>query len=536
MIHKFFSYLKYRFFYILLLVFSIVSILISPEYSTYYAILGVFIFYYLIYFYNEKFFTFVIFFVSISLSIYYPISQYYGSLNSGIVAAFLETNLSESIEFLKRMKLSILFFPIFYLLLAVILVRFKRFNKRSKFDKNKKIMHVIFFIAFSFSLLFLPTKLYIENKQKNEEDRISWTLAHSPINIISFYFNIYDSFYNYFLEKKELELAAKSVPSWNILSVMPVYKNYVLIIGESARRDYFSTYGFKLITTPFLDQSKGYINSGYISSAPATYHSLLNSLYLKKDRKIDYSYNIITLAKAANIETNWLSNQGSIGKYDTIASRIGVSSDFSYFTRKGGFNTGNGDDFMLVKKLKERLSVNNSTTRARLFVLHLMGSHQNFCERITENEKKLEFINEKMSCYVNTILKTDKLIGEVVELLKNNNESYSLIYFSDHGLNHINKTNKEELDLDYGVDFKSNYEVPFIKISSDDKVRKIVNSKRSAFNFFYGFSQWLNISTKELNKSYDFFSEKDDEDIKVFNFDKDVEFSDLKNDYISEIK
>ena len=36
-------------------------------------------------------------------------------------------------------------------------------------------------------------------------------------------------------------------------------------------------------------------------------------------------------------------------------------------------------------------------------------------------------------------LKTDKLIEEIVNVLKRQNETYSLIYFSDHGLSHVNK-------------------------------------------------------------------------------------------------
>ncbi|MFD1805738.1 phosphoethanolamine transferase [Pasteurella oralis] len=535
MFQKFIFYLKKRLFYIWLLLFSIASILISPEPSLHYAVLGVFIFYYLLYAYNERLFSFVVLFITITLSLYYPVSQYYGSLNSGIVAAFLETNAGESLEFMQKISFSQMLFPVFYMLSAVILIRLKKYNLRSPFDSKKRVMYILLFGVFCFSLLFVPTKFYLE-KASEEEDDVKWTLSNSPINIISFYVNIYESIRDYYTEKAELESAAYVMPPWQVLMASPEYQNYVLIIGESARRDYLSTYGFQLPTTPFLDQTKGYINSGYISAAPATYHSLLKSLYFKKDKKIDYSYNIITLAKAAGIETNWLSNQGSIGKYDTIASRIGASADFFYFTKKGGFNTADEDDFKLLEKLSERLEANNSPSKVRLFVLHLMGSHQDFCQRITEEEKKLEFVNKKMSCYVNSILKTDKLISDTIELLKSRNESYSLIYFSDHGLNHIEKESKENFNLDYDSKFKSNYEVPFVKISSDDLVRKMVNTKRSAFNFMYGFSQWLNITTQELNKNYDFFSAEDDKEIKVFNFEKNISFSELEDDFISEVK
>lgn len=356
--------------------------------------------------------------------------------------------------------------------------------------------------------------------------------------MISFYANIYESINEYYTEKQELELASKIISPWNIQFANPKYKNYVLIIGESARKDYLSTYGFNLPTSPFIDNSNGFINSGYISAAPATYHSFLYSFYLnKKDPKTnkkDFSYNIITLAKSAGIKTFWLSNQGSIGRYDTIGSRLGMMSDEPYFTKKGAFNISNEDDFKLVDKLEKILKEKTYTNNTRLFILHLMGSHTNFCDRLQESEKKYTFINNDVSCYVNTILKTDNLIKDVVSLLKRQNESYSLIYFSDHGLGHTDKEDKEKLNLSHGPKFKQSYEVPFFKLSSDDTQRTVVNVKRSALNFLYGYSQWLNIKTQELDKDYDFYSNEDDKDIKVFNFEDFVLHNSLEEDKIPE--
>jgi len=209
-----------------------------------------------------------------------------------------------------------------------------------------------------------------------------------------------------------------------------------------------------------------------------------------------------------------------------------VTADFHYFTKKGGFATNNADDMALLDELKTRFKEKTYSNNVRLFVIHLIGSHRNFCQRLKEEEKKLEFINESLSCYVNTILKTDKLIEKVVNLLKEQNEPYSLIYFSDHGLSHINKEDKKEFDLDFGETYKQNFDVPFVKISSDDKIREAVNIKRSAFNFIYGFSQWIGVETKELNPHYNFFSNKYDKDIKVFNLEENIPYDTLKNDNI----
>ena len=538
---NFLNYLRSRLFWLWLLWFSFLTQTISPEDSIFYGLFVIYILYYLIFSFNQKIFWYFVTFITITLSLYYPVYLSYGKPNSGIIAAFFETNPAESFEFLGKLKLSNLGLPILFIFSFYVLYKLKKYvinqvEISAKEQKHKKILNSFLAIVTIFSVIWVPTQFYIQNVSNDKVDA-HWTLANSPVNLISFYANFIESITDYYHDKSDLENVQNITPPWHIISAKPQYKNYVLIIGESARRDYMSTYGFNLPTTPFLDKTKGYINAGYISSAPATYHSLLNTLHFNpKDKgKKDYSYNIITLAKMAGIKTFWLSNQGSIGKYDTLASRLGVTADFHYFTKKGGFTTNNADDMTLLDELKRRFKEKTYSNNVRLFVIHLMGSHRNFCQRLKEEEKKLEFINESLSCYVNTILKTDKFIEETISLLKEQNEPYSLIYFSDHGLSHINKEDKKEVDLDFGDKYKQNFDVPFVKISSDDNTREVVNIKRSAFNFIYGFSQWLGIQTEELNNHYDFFSNKDDEEIKVFNFQDNIPYDSLKTDNIPQL-
>lgn len=91
-----------------------------------YTLFSTFILYYLIYVLSEKLFTAVILFVTATLSLYYPVSLYYGSLNSGIIAAFLETNISESLEFMSVFSFSDFLLPFLFCLSAIILIRYKK--------------------------------------------------------------------------------------------------------------------------------------------------------------------------------------------------------------------------------------------------------------------------------------------------------------------------------------------------------------------------------------------------------------------------
>ncbi len=536
MLKKILNYLQTRLFYLILFVFAILTVLISPQISTPYAIVSTYLFYYLIYAQAEKIFSGLILFIIVSLSLYYPIYLHYGEPNSGIIAAFFETNPDEAWEFIRVFKLTDFQLPLIFCLFGYLVLRLKKYQQKG--TDNKRILHIALWGVLVLSTVWLPIKFLSEkNSELIVEELHSTLLAKSPVNLFSFYANIYDSTINYFHEKMALDNATKQPSPWKVTSSTPKYQNYVLVIGESARLDHHSSYGFALPTSPFLARTNGYLNSGYIASAPGTYYSLLYSLYFKDkaSKKINYAYHIINLAKSAGFHTVWLSNQGSMGTYDTIASRIGMAADVAEFTKKYNFRMGNMSDTKLIDLLQAQLA--KPTDKPTLFVLHLMGSHQKFCERV-DDRPAFNYINKELSCYATSILKTDQLLEKVVEQLVAKQQPYSLIYFSDHGLAYSNKNAKNinEITLSYDKEAKESYRVPFVKISSDDTQRVVVNTPRSAMYFIEGFAQWLGIQSKELNPQNDFFSAKPDDSIKVFNLNSLVDFDSLQDDPLIEIK
>ncbi|WP_283774293.1 phosphoethanolamine transferase [Histophilus somni] len=315
-----------------------------------------------------------------------------------------------------------------------------------------------------------------------------------------------------------------SIPStWEITSSNPQYKNFILIIGESMRKDYMSLYSYPIENTPFLSKVPGIIFNNYVSAAPNTQPSLKYTLYRKQDRgNFIYTDNIISLANKANFKTYWLSNQGIFGRNDTIASRIGQQADYSFFSKKS-FTDKNYFDTVLLEPLKNALA--EKSEQAKLIVLHLIGSHPEFCKRLEKQPTKKRFSKE-IDCYIETIKQTDQFIATVNEILKQNNQSYSVLYFSDHGLSHY----KNKKTLAVNNKYKQNYEIPLIKFSSDDVKREYIQAPKSAFNFMSGFAQWLGINEKYLQNEQNFFSEEISLPIKVFNWEKFVDFEDLADD------
>lgn len=336
---------------------------------------------------------------------------------------------------------------------------------------------------------------------------------------MSFYSEMVRVISEYFKQKNFLDESFNKDSKWEIISVSPKYKNYILIIGESMRKDYMSLYGYPIVTTPFLDKINGTIFNNYYSAAPNTQPSLQRTLYRQENYETVYTDNIISLLKLVGIKTYWLSNQGKMGEFDTMASRLGINADYNFFTKHLGYDSAKKFDFELLPKFKEILEKEKNTNK--LIVLHLMGSHPIFCERLPYKVKNY-FINQQMSCYLESIKYTDKFIESVNDLLVKNGESFSVIYFSDHGLAHKNDS------LYVSNLYKQDYEVPFIMFSSDSIKRIEINEKQSAFNFMYGFTQWLGIKEKHLS-GVDFFNPKEQK-IKVFDWENIIDVNLLKDD------
>ena len=501
-------------FYFLLLLYALFSNYSLGYPPNIYAVVGNFLLLLLAFNLSKYLFLTVLLFHSLICSVYIPEAIFYGSPSVGIIASLFETNAQESWEYLQSLPIYSYVISLLFLLFAIAFAIFALKVKRSPMKKTT-VMTLICLITVA--VLYKPWSNYHKGK--------GFQLSDTRVSLIGFYWVNYQLIKEYQRQKAEMSAVKNQQSTWEISAVNPKYKNYVVIIGESMRADYLSMYGYPIETTPFLAKTTGLIIDGYISAAPNTQPSLARTLYLYKENDTQFQNNIITLAKQAGFKTYWLSNQGFSGEFDSVAARVGAGSDKSHFTQLSS-DSININDKTLLQIFKTELQ--ESDDKPKLFVLHLMGSHPLFCRRI-DMAPSIRFKNDEMSCYLESLRQTDALIKNVVDLVKTeSNNNYSLIYFSDHGLSHREKES-ERGTLQVGNEHKENYQVPFIRISSDDSERKILKTQRSAFNFIYGFAQWLGIQEKTLSNGYQFFSEKPD-DVKVFNWHQNIDFNQLPSD------
>lgn len=287
-------------------------------------------------------------------------------------------------------------------------------------------------------------------------------------------------------------------------------KDYVLIIGESARRDYFQIYGYPVKDTPFLASTPGTIVEGLTSGDTFTVGSLrLMLTQANTDNWTPrYDRNIVDLANSAGMDTIWLSNQGFIGQYDTPVSAIAYHARTTKFASKDGYEVASLSDFVLLPRFQEIL--NQSYKGSRFIVLHTIGSHPNACKRIFDvpdpyqsTEQKYDYI----ACYLSSIKKADSFIERTTNILKNHQEAtgrpFSIIYFSDHGLAR-NDFSDNEVVLNNNQVSYFHYDIPLIKIDSDSKDHQFLQSQKSALRFTEGLASWMGIQNPNLHP-YDLF-------------------------------
>lgn len=77
----------------------------------------------------------------------------------------------------------------------------------------------------------------------------------------------------------ELKKAESIQSKWQIKTAHPTKQIYVLVVGESARRDYMHAYGYPISNTPFME-SKGTLIEGAVSADDYTIPSIQKMLTL----------------------------------------------------------------------------------------------------------------------------------------------------------------------------------------------------------------------------------------------------------------
>ena len=223
---------------------------------------------------------------------------------------------------------------------------------------------------------------------------------------------------------------------------------HVLVVGESARRDSWSVYGYGRPTTPYLSSIKGEAIFLQNAVADANFTSWAVPMMLTGMTPDNFDLsrvkgNIFDLAKEGGYTALLLENQDP-----NAAEAAGVDADEieSPIDLSGSATGRRTFDGQLLAAYRREIA---RSGKARFIGIHMMGSHWKYSNRyppqfqhfgstqqpdvrpILASSKSSEAA--LVDTYDNTIVYTDWFLQQIVDRARELNVPATVTFFSDHG-------------------------------------------------------------------------------------------------------
>jgi lipid A ethanolaminephosphotransferase len=224
-------------------------------------------------------------------------------------------------------------------------------------------------------------------------------------------------------------------------------KLIIYIVGETARSINFSLNGYGRNTNPKLSNLDVISFTEVVScgtataaSLPCMFSSLGRETFTATRGKQE---GLLDVLKKAGITQLWRNNNsGCKGACDRIPTE-----DVSLVTNSRFCTSSQCFDEILLEGLSEKLKTLSDKPTNTMLTLHQLGSHgpayylrsptafKNFTPECETNQLQQCPKENIVNAYDNTIVYTDHLIAQSIELLKSFSNTYdtALVYVSDHG-------------------------------------------------------------------------------------------------------
>ncbi len=221
---------------------------------------------------------------------------------------------------------------------------------------------------------------------------------------------------------------------------------HILVIGESARRDSWSVYGYGRQTTPYLETLRGEAIFLQHAVADANFTVCVVPILLTGMNPAQFDMgnirgNVVDLAEEAGYSTAWLMNQDP-----HISLLTGVHADHMVYppaisTLMAGHLPR---DEVLLPELSRELA---NPGRPRFIGLHSIGSHWEYDTRYPPAFERfgsgqgLDYLSvlrvrsdpRVLNAYDNSVAYTDWFLQQVIEQVRRLQVPATVTYMADHG-------------------------------------------------------------------------------------------------------
>jgi lipid A ethanolaminephosphotransferase len=433
-------------------------------------------------------FLLVTFFIINAMAVYF-INTYSVILDESMIGNVLNTKYSEASSFFS-IKL-IVYIVLLGVIPAIYIIKVKIINVTLK----------RFSIITSLTLLFILTIVFANASNWLWIDKNSKTLGglampwSYTVNISLFYVHEHQK------NEKEILLPNATIKD-NEKSVV------VLVIGESARSENFSLYGYNKNTNPLLSKTANVFH--FNANSCATYTSAGVKCILEHT-DTDQLYEILPNYLYRNdVEviwrtTNWGEPPVHIKNYQ--------NRDVLMPNCKGeGCNydevllTGLKEQILASKKIKILIILHTSTSHGPTYSKKYPPQFETFKPVCNSVELGNCSHTELINAYDNTIVYTDYILSTVIEDLKQLKEYKSaMIFVSDHGES-LGEKNLYMHGLPLSIAPKEQYEIPFIVWVSDNSSKQLKPVKVVSQNHvFHSVLNFLNIQSPVYNEDFNIF-------------------------------
>lgn len=257
-------------------------------------------------------------------------------VNADTFFILLQTNALEAETFIENSIFKAIGFCVFVVTILYFMEKYNSLIDISfRFSKTALLVLCAILIV-DIALVFRDAHLYV----------------HRDYNIANGYFNQIKNMQEYSSDMNKL-IANNDID------------NIVLVIGESANRDYMGVYGYERNNTPWMNNMVEDSNTILFDKAYTSYRLTNKALaYLlteknQYDNKELYSaINLIDVLKAAGYTTYWFSTQGNVSNYREVYNVIAQKADYTKF-----------DNEAMDGKLLQYLKINENDKKDLLFYI-----------------------------------------------------------------------------------------------------------------------------------------------------------------------
>ena len=468
------------------------------------AICGVTILFFALYalsFYSARLYK-ILAFALLAINVVFAIAQIFLifslelTYSHGTLDALVQTTPKEAFEFAH----AFLNFKLIAAFLALLIFVFAALRLRVSERVRMKLCRAIKLIFLLSLLVFIAHAAFKSYVAKSSKMRASIIIALNKIPIYNFAFVTKDYFGADFKSVRELQAGYQSIYASHSHKTAPNrISNVVFIIGESLQRNFMSLYGYYLPTTPnlqALEQSGNLIAFSDVVSPGAKTNDVLKYVLnfgnyeSEKHRPWSANLDIVNLARLANYETFWISNQERYGQWAVASGASAQMTDHSDFTNQipvykyaysldevmlpsiRNFKSGAKKSPLARKDESSAAEVNGTQKKDIFFILHLMGSHPSYEFRYPKSFAKFSVADisrepldggqkKELAHYLNTVAYNDFIVSEIYKIFASDNTL--IVYFSDHAQSLYQYRGK----LIHGGINRFTLEIPLIFMASD---------------------------------------------------------------------